>query len=51
MLPYLKESFGESLFIWDIKLSKKLIEQEKPDIIIQIIAERTIDQLSVTRIR
>jgi alginate O-acetyltransferase complex protein AlgJ len=51
MLPYLKESFGEVLFIWDDKLNKKLIEQEKPDIMIQIIVERTIDQLSVTTIR
>lgn len=51
ILPYLKESFGEILFIWDYKLNKELIEQEKPDILIHIIVERNITQLSALKTR
>ncbi len=40
---FIKESFGEVVFIWDTKFNKALIEKERPDIVIQIIVERHLD--------
>lgn len=45
MIKFLKHSFGETVFIWHYTLDKELIEKEKPDIVIQIIVERNIEQL------
>lgn len=39
----LKESFGESVFIWDYTFNKELIEKEKPDIVLFEVVERAID--------
>ena len=47
MVDYIKESFGETVFIWSYNFDKKLIEKEKPDIIIQEVVERELDQLLV----
>jgi alginate O-acetyltransferase complex protein AlgJ len=41
---FLKENFGESIFLWAY-FNEKLIEQEKPDIVILEIVERDLDQL------
>jgi len=43
LIKYISESFGESVFIWNIKLDKEIILQEKPDIVISICVERSID--------
>jgi alginate O-acetyltransferase complex protein AlgJ len=40
---FIKESFGETVFIWDTRFDKQLIEKEKPDIVIQIIVERHLE--------
>jgi len=42
---FLKEHFNETVFIWDTKFDKKLILQEKPDIIIQEFVSRNSDFL------
>jgi len=42
---YMKENFGETLFIWNHKFDKELIKSEKPDIIYYEIVERSIDIL------
>lgn len=42
---YLRENFGNSLFIWSHVFDKKLIESEKPDIVYFEIVERDIDVL------
>lgn len=43
---FIKESFGETVFIWDTRLDYNLIEKEKPDVVIQIIVERHLDLLT-----
>ena len=45
MEKYLAESFGETVFIWSSIIDKKLIEKEKPDLVIHEIIERNIDVL------
>ena len=42
---YIKENFGETLFIWSHKFNEELIKSEKPDIIYYEIVERNIDLL------
>ena len=42
---YIKENFGSSVFIWDFVLDKKLILNEKPDILYHEILERDLDLL------
>jgi len=41
--PFLAESFGESVFVWDHRFNRKAIEREKPDIVVHIIAERNLE--------
>ncbi|MDJ1482163.1 hypothetical protein QNI16_16790 [Cytophagaceae bacterium YF14B1] len=43
LIPYFSENFSESLFIWEKKIRKEVIEQEKPDIVIHEIVERLVD--------
>lgn len=43
LVKYIKESFGESVFIWKNKLNKEIINKENPDIVIAICVERSID--------
>lgn len=45
MSSYFRETFGECIFMWDIKLNMDLILSEKPDIFLHEIVERDIDQL------
>jgi alginate O-acetyltransferase complex protein AlgJ len=45
LIKFLKESFGETVFIWRPNFDKELIEREKPDIVIQIVVERNLDIL------
>jgi alginate O-acetyltransferase complex protein AlgJ len=40
---FLKESFGETVFIWNHKFDKELIEYERPNIIIHQIVERDLE--------
>ena len=47
MMNFLKESFGETVFIWSYEFDKELIEREKPDIVIQEVVERELDQLLI----
>ena len=42
-LKYLSETFEEVVLIWDWKLRKEMIENERPDILIQEIIERDIE--------
>jgi len=42
---YIKENFGETLFIWNHRFEKELIQSEKPDILYYEIVERSIDIL------
>lgn len=43
---FIRESFGESLFIWDPTFDKELIIKEKPDVIILEIVERDLSLLT-----
>ena len=43
MVPYFKENFGSSLLVWDFNFNKQLILEEKPDIVLYIIAERLVN--------
>lgn len=43
-MEFLKESLGESLFIWDRTFNKELIEKERPALVIEEIVERELDQ-------
>lgn len=47
LIQYIKESFGETVFIWKPHFNKDLVEQEKPDIVLQIIVERNLELLNV----
>ncbi|MCX6250045.1 MAG: hypothetical protein NTX61_04760 [Bacteroidetes bacterium] len=42
LIPFFKESFGESVFIWSA-FDRNLIDVEKPDLIIYEVIEREID--------
>ena len=42
---YLKENFGNSVFIWNYKFDKEIIASEKPDILYHEILERDLDVL------
>ena len=42
MIPFFKESFGESVFIWS-SYDRSLIDIEKPDLIICEVIEREIE--------
>ena len=43
MVPFFKENFGSSLLLWDFDFNKQLILEEKPDIVLYIIAERLVN--------
>jgi alginate O-acetyltransferase complex protein AlgJ len=45
IIPFLNESFKESVFIWQHNFKRELVIDEKPDIVIQQIVERDIDAL------
>jgi alginate O-acetyltransferase complex protein AlgJ len=45
LVKYIKEHFGETVFIWSYSLDKELVEREKPDIVLYEIVERHIDYL------
>jgi len=45
MIQFMKEYFGEIVFIWHHDFNKEIIENEKPDIVIHEIIERDIDKL------
>ncbi len=44
MMPFIKESFGESVLIWSA-YDKSLVDIEKPDLVIYELIEREIDVL------
>lgn len=43
LLNFIKESFSESIFIFDRRFNETLINKERPDIIIDEVVERDID--------
>ena len=45
LIKYIRESFGETVFLWSYEFNKELILKEKPDIVISEIVERNIDVL------
>lgn len=45
MLKFLKESFGEFIFVWSHQFDKNLIEKEQPDIVITQFVERYLDHI------
>jgi len=45
MIPFVKESFGESVFIWSL-YERSLLDIEKPDLVIWEVVEREIENLS-----
>ncbi len=45
MEPFIGETFGESLFIWDHTFDKDLIIREKPDLVVHILIERNLEVL------
>ena len=45
MKQFMKEYFGEIVFVWHHDFNKEIIETEKPDIVIYEIIERDIDKL------
>jgi hypothetical protein len=42
VLPYIAESFGHGVYFWEDGFDQKVIEQERPDIVIQQIAQRKL---------
>jgi alginate O-acetyltransferase complex protein AlgJ len=42
LIPYLSESFQRTLYVWDRDLRPGVVETERPDVVIQQIAERLI---------
>lgn len=42
-LKYLKETFRDVVLVWDWKIRKEMILEEKPDILIQEIVERDVE--------
>lgn len=42
-LKYLRETFQEVVLVWDWKVRREMVEDEKPDILIQAIVERDIE--------
>ena len=42
LMPFLSENFSRVLYIWDYTLNKDFIEHEKPDIVIDQVAERVM---------
>jgi hypothetical protein len=48
MMPYLSENFSKSVYIWDAwqyKENRKIIENEKPDLVILEIVEDKLEQM------
>jgi len=45
LVGFLKEHFGEVVFIWTSKLNRNIILKEKPDIVIYEIVERNVDNM------
>jgi len=46
MIKFLKDKFGESVFIWGHGFNKELILREKPDIVLREVIERDIDMFN-----
>jgi len=42
LMPFLSENFSRVLYIWDYRFNKDFIEHEKPDIVIDQVAERVM---------
>lgn len=42
VLPFIAESFGRGVFFWEDGFDERVVEQEKPDIVIQQIAQRKL---------
>ncbi len=42
LVPYLSENFQRTLYVWDRDLRPGMVEAERPDVVIQQIAERLI---------
>lgn len=45
MIPFLSEHFSKSVYVWDHHFSTDVIEQEKPDIVIFEVVERSLQSL------
>ena len=41
-LPFLAESFGRGVYMWEDGFDEKVIESEHPDVVIQEIAQRKL---------
>ncbi len=46
MIPFLREYFGETVFVWSYDLNEEIIKKEKPDIVIEERIERTLHSLT-----
>jgi hypothetical protein len=44
MVPFLRDSFGETVFIWS-SVNRSLIDREKPDLVIWEVVERDLETL------
>ena len=42
LIPFLSENFERTLYVWDPDLLPEFVESERPDVVIQQIAERLI---------
>jgi hypothetical protein len=47
LVPFLSEHFNKSIYIWDHKFNAKIIEQDKPNIVIEETVERLLPTLLV----
>ena len=43
MVEFIRESFGESVLIWDTTFDTQIIENEKPDIVLTMMVERHLE--------
>ena len=43
MVDFIRESFGESVLIWDTTFDTQIIENEKPDIVLTLMVERHLE--------
>lgn len=46
LLPYVIESFNESILVWDYRFRKEMIDKYNPDIVVDLIVERNINKLT-----
>ena len=47
LVPYLSESFSRIVYVWERDLNPEVVETEKPDVVIQEIAERFLGRTAL----